>query len=100
METMGVIEEHRCTGQGDLFFSDDARDLAVAQSICASCPARKSCLEAALESGAEWGVWGGVVFWDGQPMWRKRGRGRPRIGEAQQPVEMSFEDLRLLLQSA
>lgn len=34
--------------------------VARAKAECAVCPVRAKCLEWALESGQEWGVWGGL----------------------------------------
>jgi WhiB family redox-sensing transcriptional regulator len=95
-------EDGRCTDEGshELFFSDRPAELAVAQSICAACTVRVKCLELALEENIEWGVWGGVIFWDGQPYHRRRGRGRPRHTEAAMPVEADRGALRELVASA
>lgn len=84
----------------DLFFSEDVRDLAKAQAICAQCSVQIECLEIALENGEDWGVWGGVIFWDGLPFYRRRGRGRPRKDESDAPIEADREQLWLLVKSA
>lgn len=83
-----------------LFFSQRASELALAQALCHQCPVRISCLEVALEEGLEYGVWGGVIFWDGQAYHRKRGRGRPRRSEAHLPVEADRKVLEELVRSA
>jgi hypothetical protein len=44
---------------------DDAED---PQGTCAGCPVRGTCLRFALDSGQEWGVWGGVLFEHGRPL--------------------------------
>ena len=52
-----------CTVPGvdpDLFTSRGAEDVAAARAICATCPVKAACLQAALESGAS-GVWGGTT---------------------------------------
>jgi WhiB family redox-sensing transcriptional regulator len=97
-----VLSRGRCVGSGqhDLFFSERPHELAAAQSICGECPVRVACLELALSQGYDWGVWGGVIFWDGQIFHRKRGRGRPRRGDALIPVEARREDLIDLVRSA
>jgi len=97
-----IYRSGRCA-EGDnhhLFFSQNASDLAKAQSICADCPVRLRCLELALEEGFEYGVWGGVIFWEGQAFHRKRGRGRPRRSDANLPVEADREELVELVRSA
>lgn len=97
-----IYRSGRCS-DGDnhqLFFSQKASELAAAQAICAQCPVRIPCLELALEEGLEYGVWGGVIFWDGRAYHRKRGRGRPRHSEANLPVEADVDELRQLVRSA
>lgn len=97
-----IYRSGRCS-DGDnheLFFSQRASDLAEAQALCAHCPVRISCLELALEEGLEYGVWGGVIFWDGQAYHRKRGRGRPRRSDAHLPVEADIHELQELVKTA
>lgn len=95
-------QDGRCTEEGshDLFFSDRPSELTKAQEICASCIVRVRCLELALLENMEWGVWGGVIFWDGQPFHRRRGRGRPRHAEAHLPIEADRGELLELVASA
>ena len=97
-----VQEDGRCRTEGnnDLFFSDRPSELHRAQEICSSCDVRVPCLEVALREQIEWGVWGGVIFWDGQPFYRRRGRGRPRISDEGLPLEADREDLLELVASA
>lgn len=84
----------------DLFFSENVSDLTQAQEICAACDVQLECLEAALENGEEWGVWGGVIFWDGVPFYRRRGRGRPRKDVPNDPLEADRRELWQLVKSA
>ena len=51
----------------DLFFSEKARDVASAIAICSTCPIKKRCLQAAVDSG-EIGVWGGTTYAEREPM--------------------------------
>jgi WhiB family transcriptional regulator, redox-sensing transcriptional regulator len=97
-----VLKNGSCVGSGqhELFFSERPDELAAAQAICAQCSVRMACLEMALEEGCDWGVWGGVIFWDGQPFHRKRARGRPRRSEMELPVAASRQDLLELVRSA
>lgn len=95
-------EDGRCTQEGshELFFSEQPSDLSRAQEICARCTVRVRCLELALLEDMEWGVWGGVIFWDGQPYHRRRGRGRPRLAEQHLPLEAKRSELMELVKSA
>ncbi|MDP3983563.1 MAG: WhiB family transcriptional regulator [Acidimicrobiia bacterium] len=97
-----ILRQGKCVGSGqhELFFSERPDELAAAQAICAQCAVRLACLELALQEGFDWGVWGGVIFWDGQAYHRKRGRGRPRRSEAELPIEASRQDLIELVKSA
>lgn len=92
----------RCSEEGshELFFSERPAELAQAQAICGRCPVRSKCLQLALQENMEWGVWGGVIFWDGQAYYRRRGRGRPRLSEAALPVEADREELLEMVRSA
>lgn len=96
------LKNGNCVGSGqhELFFSERPDELAAAQAICAQCAVRLPCLEMALQEGCDWGVWGGVIFWDGQAFHRKRSRGRPRRSEKELPVEASRQDLLELVRSA
>jgi len=95
-------EDGRCSREGshELFFSERPAELAQAQRICAQCDVRVKCLEVALQEEIDWGVWGGVIFWDGQPYHRRRGRGRPRRAESDLPVEAERSELLELVRSA
>jgi WhiB family redox-sensing transcriptional regulator len=97
-----VLNNGNCVGSGqnDLFFSERPQELAAAQAICHGCPVRVDCLRLALANGLEWGVWGGVIFWDGQVFHRKRGRGRPARNESHLPIEASRAELLELTRSA
>ena len=60
-----------------LFFSEQLDDIARAKSICAECPVREACFEAALARREPYGVWGGRLFFKGKVLAMKRPRGRP-----------------------
>ncbi len=85
------------SGRHDLFFSDRPEELALAQAMCARCPVQRECLRLALDQEMEWGVWGGVIFWDGQPLYRKRARGRPSRADRELPLRASVAELRELV---
>lgn len=46
----------------ELFFPEKGRTGGfIAKSICEDCPARRACLQFALDSGEEHGIWGGTT---------------------------------------
>lgn len=66
------------SGNPELWFAEQAPQIAEAKTLCASCPIVAACLQGALDRQEPWGVWGGQVFVDGEIVAQKRGRGRPR----------------------
>jgi len=97
-----IYQRGECVSSGkhDLFFSERPVDLAGAQALCGRCPVRLPCLRSALEEDIEWGVWGGVIFWEGQPYYRRRGRGRPRKEDEERPLSADIGELWALVASA
>ena len=45
----------------DLWFADTQAGLDAAKRLCATCPIRLDCLEAAVARAEPWGVWGGEI---------------------------------------
>ena len=60
-----------------LFFSDDLDEISAAKRICLACPVRTRCLDAAVERGEQYGIWGGHLLVAGRIVLHKRRRGRP-----------------------
>lgn len=53
--------EARCREHDpELFFSAGSRSERRAKAICGRCPVREECLSFAIESGTDFGVWGGM----------------------------------------
>jgi WhiB family redox-sensing transcriptional regulator len=75
-----------------LFFSDELDDIAAAKLACLACPVRSRCLDAAVDRGEQYGVWGGHLFVAGRIVLSKRRRGRPpktpRPGDTLPEVEV------------
>ena len=75
------MDEASCLGADPaLFFPDRVngnRDYAEARKVCAGCPVRVQCLEAAMEAH-EWGSWTGI--WGGKSPKERRqiAKGTPR----------------------
>lgn len=54
--------EAACRGQQDAMFPGTlGHDIERAKSFCRRCPAIERCLQWALETGTEYGVWGGLT---------------------------------------
>ena len=63
----------------ELFFDESGPRVALAKSLCASCPMKAACLEGAISRQEPCGVWGGELFVEGQIVAAKRSVGRPRL---------------------
>lgn len=76
----------------EAFFSIELDDVAAAKRVCLDCPVRSRCLDAAVERGEQYGVWGGHLFVAGRIVLTKRRRGRPprnpRPGDTLPEVEV------------
>lgn len=66
----------------ELFFDETPRRVAIAKSLCGSCPMKAACLEGALSRQEPCGVWGGELFVYGETVAAKRTVGRPRLAPA------------------
>ena len=53
-------DQAACRGMDTVFFTNRGGDVTYAKSICAGCPVQLPCLQAALERGEKYGVWGGM----------------------------------------
>lgn len=60
-----------------LFFSNEDLEIARAKAICRTCDLSATCFENALARNEAYGVWGGSLLIDGEPVRFARRRGRP-----------------------
>jgi WhiB family transcriptional regulator, redox-sensing transcriptional regulator len=67
-----------CSAAPDLFFAEKPEQILQARALCLQCPARRPCLDGALQRAEPWGVWGGELILRGAIIPTKRARGRPR----------------------
>lgn len=97
-----IYQQGACVGSGaeQLFFSESVAEQRSAQEVCMGCSVRLACLESALSENTEFGVWGGVIFWDGVAFFHRRSRGRPRKGENQPSLQADRTELWALVKSA
>jgi WhiB family redox-sensing transcriptional regulator len=74
--------QHRaaCRGEAALFFPDNADESRTdrrirerqAKAICGRCPVRDECLEYALRTREQHGVWGGLNEYERRALLRER----------------------------
>ena len=50
-----------CGLNPELMFSVNPADEARAKAVCADCPVREACLAYAINTGEDFGVWGGTT---------------------------------------
>ena len=54
------------------FHSGDLREVNHAKRVCQGCPVRQECLEYALTTPDQWGVWGGLSERERRVILRRR----------------------------
>ena len=67
-----------------LFYPDPSDEVTAesARQICAVCPVRDQCLQFALDSGEQYGIWGGRTPIERRSMHRRAQRERIRARRA------------------
>lgn len=60
METTWMAEGNCADRHPSLFFPSDGVGVEVAKRVCIDCPVKTRCLEYALQSRIDHGVWGGT----------------------------------------
>jgi WhiB family redox-sensing transcriptional regulator len=59
---VAALEDRACAGiNPEIFFSHDRIDEALALDLCDSCPHQHPCLEWALDTEQQFGIWGGAT---------------------------------------
>lgn len=70
---MNWRDKAACVGTNQaVFFPEDVGDVNHAKSICKTCPVREDCLEFALTTNEDHGVWGGTSARERRRMRRRR----------------------------
>jgi WhiB family transcriptional regulator, redox-sensing transcriptional regulator len=55
------IDKAACAGLDvDAFYREYPGGVEIARKVCAVCPVQQDCLDYAIESGEEYGIWGGM----------------------------------------
>jgi len=80
--SMAFLPCTRPTIDPETFFPTNPDQLAVAKSLCDTCPCRVRCLADALSTDTTDGVWGGVLLERGEIVTAKRRPGRPRRSQS------------------
>ncbi len=69
-------------GAAPMFPADQDQDgISAARANCRACPAMAECLERALDSNEQWGVWGGLTTPERKMIRRNVARRAQRSGE-------------------
>lgn len=76
-----------CKGQTKTFFTDTAVAIARAKATCAGCPVKAQCLDYALSTRQDFGVWGGLS--DVERVGRQRAV-HPITGPAPQEFNVTY----------
>lgn len=86
---MNWHDDAACLNSGDpeVFFpagttGDAALQIYAAKQVCATCPVRPQCLEFALTSRQDFGVWGGLTEEERRSLRRARQRAARRHAKA------------------
>lgn len=76
----------------------DHAGIAAAKANCYACPVLAECLEGALKSGEQWGIWGGLTAAERTTVRRNGARRARKSGEARATAtEMTDEVIHDLL---
>ncbi|GAB7005872.1 hypothetical protein JCM18899A_33450 [Nocardioides sp. AN3] len=65
----------------EIFFSLDAGSMALARSVCRSCPVQPDCLAASLTSPATQGIWAGFSDYQRRQIRREIAKGSGSTGD-------------------
>lgn len=85
---MSATRDDRLAGRScvdvdpNLFFSTLREDERAAKAVCQGCPVREVCLEIALTTHQEHGVWGGLTEKERRSLKRRLRRARAREANA------------------
>jgi WhiB family redox-sensing transcriptional regulator len=92
----GWQEAAACRGlDPELFFPTRGEDYREARKVCAACPVRWECLEAALARSERFGFWGGHSERERRVLRRKRSEGlKPRAGLGPVPTVGAGDSVR------
>jgi WhiB family redox-sensing transcriptional regulator len=67
----------------DLFFPERGQSCTEAKAICAGCPVRTECLDFAIVSCEQFGIWGGTSERERRRIRRQRNRAARAAREAE-----------------
>lgn len=68
------MDEGRCRGMTDMFFTYSEATEEVCKQVCFGCPVRVNCMEYALLNDIQDGVWGGATEKERRRIRRERKR--------------------------
>ncbi|MCA1692194.1 MAG: WhiB family transcriptional regulator [Actinobacteria bacterium] len=77
---MAWRDDAACRGlDPDVFFPASDDEAGVAKAVCETCPVREECLEYALETRQEDGIWGGLTETERRRLRRRRRENARRV---------------------
>jgi len=85
MDTSWMAQGNCADKDPTLFFPNDGVGVIRAQRVCATCPVKTLCLEYALRSGIDHGVWGGCSERERRRILKRR-RQQTRVAFDAMPV--------------
>jgi WhiB family redox-sensing transcriptional regulator len=62
--------------EGFFAFDDEAELIAVAKQVCAGCPVTEQCRTWAMDTGVDFGVWGGLTAEERRELRRNQGKSK------------------------
>lgn len=92
-ETIPDLPDAACNQPGmnpDWWFPTQGEDVYRAKSVCATCPHTIECLQAAIDRGEKFGIWGGRSENERRDIRRQTNSGIP-LAQAIKPISIPLE---------
>lgn len=79
LDTPAWMAAAACKGMTEIMFPNRGEDSRDGRTICLTCPVREECLDAAIDNGEKYGVWGGLSETQRRRVRRDRNRNKPPV---------------------
>lgn len=80
-----------CKADPEAMFATNPIGIEYAKTICQTCSVTASCLEWALDTGEEYGVWGGLSEAERRDILRQTLRRKPAVVPGEDPLRKAWE---------